>query len=50
MDNYAKFYLDMMNKFIIVDDQQVVHLQVFKVPDNEGECTGRAVITIKKWR
>ena len=49
LDNYAKLYLDCMNKTIFADDSQIVHLKLFKAMDNVGECNGRVVIRVKKW-
>ena len=49
LDNYAKLYLDCMNKIVFADDSQIVHLKLLKALDNVGECNGRVVIQVKKW-
>ena len=45
VDNYAKLYMDVMTGVMYLDDSQVSHLQVYRVPDDVGE--GHVQLTVK---
>lgn len=46
IDNLIKFILDVMNKLIFYDDNQVVQVMARKLYDNEEYCNGRTVVEI----
>ena len=49
IDNLAKFVLDGLNGLAYHDDRQVVKLVIYKLMDNEGDCSGRTVIEVTEY-
>lgn len=49
IDNLVKFVMDALNGVFYDDDCQVVHLEVYKLLDNEGECGGRTIVRCSKY-